>query len=230
VKILAIDSSTNYASAAVTDGGRTLAELGMEAGAKRGERLAKAVGQVLASAGIELVDLDAYALGLGPGSFTGLRAALSFVKGLAIARPKPVAGASTLHAMALSASAHSGPVVPVIDARKGEVFAARFMGDGRGDVTRETEDMAVSPERLAELAPEGSLLIGDGLSRYGDKIREALGDRAVFAPLWMWAPRAVHVAELARRPLGEGDEDQIDSLVPIYVRSSDAELKLGPRS
>jgi len=230
VKILAIDSSTSYASAAVTDGGRTLAELGMEAGSRRGERLARAVDRVLDSAGLSLGDIDAYALGLGPGSFTGLRAALSFVKGLAIARPKPVAGASTLHAMALSASAHSGPVVPVIDARKGEVFAARFVGDGGGDVTRETEDMAIPPARLAELAPDETLLLGDGLSRYGDQIREVLGERAVFAPAWMWAPRAVHVAELARRRLANGDEDRIDSLVPIYVRSSDAELKMGPRS
>jgi tRNA threonylcarbamoyladenosine biosynthesis protein TsaB len=228
VKILSIDTATPIAALAVTDDDRPLAELSIDAGAKRGEVMALKVDEMLKGLGLEPADLEAYAVGIGPGSFTGLRSSLAFIKGLALANPGPVAGVSTLHALAMNGADYSGPVLPVIDAKKGEVFTALFRSDDSGVVERESDDAAIAPERLSEMVEGPVLLLGDGIKRYSEVIEKAL-PQAVIAPESMWHPRASLIAALALPRLRKGDSDPVHSLVPVYVRSSDAELKLGPR-
>ncbi|HUT55263.1 MAG TPA: tRNA (adenosine(37)-N6)-threonylcarbamoyltransferase complex dimerization subunit type 1 TsaB [bacterium] len=228
MKILALDTSTSVASVAVMQGAEVLAEVHLETGRRRGEIMARAAADLLENLGLKPEALDAYAIGLGPGSFTGLRGSLAFVKGLAIANPRPVAGVSSLHALALAAAPFPGAIVPVVDARKGEVFAAVFKREGQA-ATRLSDDVAATPERIAAMAGGPVLLLGDALARYRHEFEQAFGVRATIAPEELWYPRASIIAALARPRLERGDSDRIDTLVPIYVRSSDAELKLGPR-
>jgi tRNA threonylcarbamoyladenosine biosynthesis protein TsaB len=228
MKILALDTSTSVASVAIVDGTDTLAAADLETGRRRGEVMAQSVAELLQKLGLKPESLDAYAIGLGPGSFTGLRASLSFIKGLAIAHPRPVAGVSSLHALAMAAPPFAGAIVPVVDARKGEVFAAVFRAEGNS-ARRVSPDVAALPGRIASLADGPVLLLGDALGRYRSELEEAFGPRAAIAPEHLWHPRASIIAALARPRLEHGDSDRIDTLVPIYVRSSDAELKLGPR-
>ncbi len=229
MKIFCIDVATTTASIAVVDGRDLLAEVNLERGRTRGEVLVPAAAAMLDDLGLAPQDLEAYAVGLGPGSFTGLRTGLAFVKGLAIANPRPTIGVPTLEVMALAAGAHVGAVLPVIDARKGEVFTALFVSDGEGEVKRESDDQAITPEGLAELAPGPVLVLGDGLSRFAEEIKSVLGDRATMAPESTWPPRASLVGKLALPRLTRGESDPIDTMVPLYVRQSDAELRLGKR-
>jgi tRNA threonylcarbamoyladenosine biosynthesis protein TsaB len=228
MKILALDTSTATASLAVCDDGAVLAEAGLEIGRRRGERLAQAIAFLLETVGLKPADLQAYTVGLGPGSFSGLRGGLALMKGLALAHPRPLVGVSSLEALAASAVGFRGLVLPVLDAHQGEVYAAVFEVGDAGLPERRTPDLALSPQRLRELAAGPVLILGEGLKKHGPAIAAAL-PAAWLAPPLCWPPRAAWVAALAAPRLARGEEDPLDPLVPLYVRSSDAELRLGPR-
>lgn len=229
MKFLALDTSGPAGSVAVMEDDRPLAELVLPADRKHGEQLAQGILSLLDQLGMKPADLAAYAVGLGPGSFTGLRTSLSLLKGMAIAEPRPVIGVSSLMALAAGVSDYSGLLLPITDARKGEVFAALFRADGRGKVSRESEDVAVAPLRLPELVNEKVLVLGDGLLRYCGAIEQAFAGKAVIADPSTWQVRAASIALLALPRLQQNDTDPVDALEPIYVRSSDIELKLGQK-
>ena len=263
MKILALDTSTATASLAVCDGGLPLAEAALAVGRRRGEHLPGAIAWLLGTLGLKPAEVEGFAVGLGPGSFTGLRAGLALVKGMALPNPRPLVGVSSLHALAAAAVGHRGPVLPVIDAHKGEVYAAVFE-TGSAAAAREgagvegpaqpislplrlSPDSALLPGRLPDLlsaagvrpvadsiapgpAPFSNVLVlGDGLLKHAAAIAAALPG-AVFAPPLCWPPRAAWVAALAWLRLLACDTDPLDPLVPIYVRSSDTDLRLGPRA
>ena len=102
----------------------------MAPGRDAAESLLPAVEDLLRAAGCELAAIEAFALSIGPGSFTGLRVGIATVKGLAFGTPRPVAPVSTLAALAVGAGRADVPVVPMLDARRGEVYAAAYAGGG----------------------------------------------------------------------------------------------------
>ncbi|HET9551516.1 MAG TPA: tRNA (adenosine(37)-N6)-threonylcarbamoyltransferase complex dimerization subunit type 1 TsaB [Anaeromyxobacteraceae bacterium] len=115
-----------------------------------GARLPGALTDLLTACGRRLPDLEAYAVGLGPGSFTGLRIGLATWKGLAYANRRPIAGASSLAAMALAAAPGAGEgalLVPLLDAKKGEVYAGFYRAEG-GLVAPVRPDAALGPDAL----------------------------------------------------------------------------------
>ena len=258
MKILALDTSTSTASLAVCDGTLTLAEAALAVGRKRGEHLPGAIAWLLGTLQMKPAEVEGFAVGLGPGSFTGLRAGLALCKGMALPAMRPVVGVSSLHALAAAAVGHRGIVLPVIDAHKGEVYSAVFsMGATAGDAGSEgsviglpvrlSPDSALLPSRLPDLlaaagvVPVGKnysdvIILGDGLLKHRDAIAAAFavarasGPCLQFAPALSWPPRAAWVAALAWARLSAGESDPLDPLVPIYVRSSDTDLRLGPRA
>jgi tRNA threonylcarbamoyl adenosine modification protein YeaZ len=192
--ILAFDTATDVATAALVDDGEVLGERVTEP-----KRLLEDVDALLRQGGAHAGDVDALAVGLGPGSFTGTRIGLAAARGLALALDLPAAGVSTLDALAAGAPG----AVPVIDARRREVFVP-------GPV-------AVAP---ADLELEvGALCVGDGARRYRD-VLEGLG--AVVPPDddERHLPRARWHAMLA------ADFGPAEALEPIYVRVPDAERSL----
>ncbi len=227
--ILAFETSTPCASLALCSGGDLVCELSIETKNRHGEALAPALDFMMKSAGIAFADVEAYAAGIGPGSFTGLRTGLAFVKGLVLANPRPFSAVSSLAALAMDAAYFDGPVLPVIDARKGEVFTAVFRGNGQGGLSRQSDDMAILPEGLAELTKGRTLILGAGLKGHLEAIKRAVGERAVIGPETLWNPRACRVAFLAHSRLSQGLFDDPESLTPVYVRFSDAELTLGAK-
>ncbi|HET9596066.1 MAG TPA: tRNA (adenosine(37)-N6)-threonylcarbamoyltransferase complex dimerization subunit type 1 TsaB, partial [Anaeromyxobacteraceae bacterium] len=144
-----------------------------------GGRLPGALSDLLLAAGLKLPDVEGYAIGLGPGSFTGLRIGLATWKGLAYANRRPIAGASSLAALAL-AGAGGAPggalLVPLLDAKKGEVYAGFYRAAGAG-VAEAAPEAALAPAALVERARE---LAGEGprrdRARHRDPRRPA-GDR-----------------------------------------------------
>jgi len=230
MRILAIETSTTMGSVAVCEDERPLAEVSIETGKRHGERLIEMAGFIMERLEMGPSDMEAYAVSIGPGSFTGLRTGLAMVKGLWLANRRPVVSVPSLMALAAGAGDTEGPVLAALDARKGEVFAALFKCDGRGGVERMTDDAALSPERLAELLPERSgkiLVTGDGIAKYRDEIMAVLPAGSRAAPQWKWKPRASWVAALAAGRLCRGESDEVESLVPVYLRHSEAELALG---
>jgi tRNA threonylcarbamoyl adenosine modification protein YeaZ len=153
MRVLAIDTATDTASAALAVNGAVVAERVLATGGAAARHVLGLVDEVLAEAGVTLADLGGIAVGTGPGSFTGIRIAMATAAALADGAALPLAGASTFRG--LGHGAPSG-AFGVIDARRREVFAA---GDG-------LVGGSFDPASLAAILPSGSTLIGDGAVRY----------------------------------------------------------------
>lgn len=248
--IAALDTSTLTLSCALCELGgdevRLIAERTEDAPAKpgpqgptggHGGRLPGVLQELLLAAGRKLPDIEGYAIGLGPGSFTGLRIGLATWKGLAYANRRPIAGASSLAALALAAAPSADPkavLVPILDARKGEVYAGFYRASDAGHEPLSPE-AALAPEalaaRVAALAVEGArgVVFGQG--------RDAYRDALAASPPLEGAPRtpsAVAVARLCAAKLAGATYDpaHLFALEPHYIRKSEAEVKfphgLGP--
>jgi tRNA threonylcarbamoyladenosine biosynthesis protein TsaB len=168
------------------------------------------VEEALAAAGTELGALERIAVGVGPGSFTGLRIGLATARGLAHATGLPLAGISTLGALAVAAG--DGPVLAVLDARRGEAFVARWEAGLEVAPPR-----AVDPADLAAAAAGATLAVGDGAIRF----RAQLEPAGVAVPEDGSALHRVGARGLVRLAAGAPIAAR-DALVPEYVRAPDA--------
>ena len=195
--ILAFDTATSVATSALVDDGEVVAER-----TSLPARLLEDVDALLRQGGTKATALEGVAVGTGPGSFTSLRMGLSVARGLALALQVPVAGVSTLDALA----AGTLGALPVIDARRREVFT---LLDG--------EPVAINPEEL-RLEP-GTVCVGDGAARYRETL-EAAGAKVPPDESEQHVPRARFHAALAR------DFGPAEAVEPLYVRVPDAERSL----
>jgi tRNA threonylcarbamoyladenosine biosynthesis protein TsaB len=200
--------------------------------------LPNALVHLLAAEGLGIPAVEGYAIGLGPGSFTGLRIGLATWKGLAYANRRPIAGASSLAAMALAAAADAADgalLVPLLDARKGEVYAG-FYRARPGGLVQVAEEVATPPaalvERVSALAAAGAspAAFGEGYDAHADVFAPVIPRlaTAVATP-----PAGALAALVAERLAGAAyDAPSLFALEPHYVRPSEAELKfpkgLGP--
>jgi tRNA threonylcarbamoyladenosine biosynthesis protein TsaB len=193
VLTLAFDTATGVATSALVDDGEVLGER-----ASRAQTLLEDVDALLRQGGAHPRDIGALAVGIGPGSFTGVRIGLAAARGLALALDVQGAGVSTLDALAAGAAG----ALPVVDARRQEVFS--FVGG---------VPAAIAP---AELAVEpGTVCVGDGAVRYRDVLEQK---GAVVPPDGdeRHLPRARFHAALA------GELGPVDLIEPLYLRVPDA--------
>jgi tRNA threonylcarbamoyladenosine biosynthesis protein TsaB len=187
--------------------------------------------------------MDAFAIAIGPGSFTGLRIGLSTVKGLSYATGRPIVAVPTLEAIAWHFPFSRYPVCPLLDARKREVYAALFRWE-TGGFLRVVDEAAVGIKTLLKRIqtvnpplhsfdkecggefPEGGVIFtGEGAVSYRNEIIGEMGGHALFAPPEKLVPSPANVASLGmEKALREEFSDPV-SLVPRYIRKSEAEMK-----
>jgi tRNA threonylcarbamoyladenosine biosynthesis protein TsaB len=221
---LALDTATPAPSLAVLRNGETLLEriLPPEPGA--GRRIAEAIHLLLDSAGVGVRDLDEIVVGIGPGGFTGLRIGIATALGLGQALAIPLAGVVSLEALALGLADHAPAgalLVPVIDAKRQEVFAAGYRESGGGNLVMEIEPVATTGEGLAELLAGAAShehpawLAGDGLHR----CEPFIGPGTLVAPPGSPA-HAIRASRLALRAASGGAKP----VAPLYLRLPDAEV------
>jgi len=229
MRLLAVDTSTQSCGVAVVDGEGLLSESLFASRQTHSRHLLGMVEETLARTGLALLDLDGFAVTRGPGSFTGLRIGMSVVKGLAEVAGKPVAGISTLEALARGAVLAGKPVLAMLDARKGEVYAALYKPDGKGGVTELLPPEAVCPDVLLRRIDAEVLCIGTGARAYAASIGEVLGEQALCAPEYDTIRPGV-VASLALEAFSRGEATEAAALSPLYLRKSDAEIALESRN
>ena len=219
--ILAFDSTAKAASVAVADGEKLLAEYTIDNGLTQSELLLPMAENVLSSLKLTFDDVELFAAAVGPGSFTGVRIGVALVKGLAFGKNVPTAAVSTLEALAENARGLDGLVVPVMDARRGQVYTAIFENG-----ERLTPDSAMKIEELGEaLGAYGEkciYLIGDGyeVARRG---LCAMGIDVCVTPELLIRENAYSVARVAYRDFESGKSVADTELSPTYLRVPQAE-------
>lgn len=131
MNILAIDTSTDYLSLAVLKDGRLAAKFHKKAHRKHSMLLVPMIDKLLKKAKLKIIDIDCFAISVGPGSFTGLRIGVTVVKGLAYALKKRIVAVPTLDVIANNAKSFKGMICPVLDARKNKIYACMYKSDGK---------------------------------------------------------------------------------------------------
>ena len=222
MKILGIDTSTPIGSVALIEAENIVAEHTLNIVQAHSSRLMPAIDSVLKWGEVTPKDLDGCAVGIGPGSFTGVRIGVATAKSLCYAVDIPIVGISTLAAIAYNLRWTDGCVCPILDARRSEIYGSIFHGGAEWQ--RLTDDLCMPIDAfLDELNTHLShdnlvTFVGDGLSSYGDAIRERFCKGIHFADTIFNVPRGATIAKLGAKRLKQGDSDSYWTLVPNYVR------------
>jgi tRNA threonylcarbamoyladenosine biosynthesis protein TsaB len=222
VNILLLDTATNVFSIALSFDETVIAEFSAEAGPAASAKIPGHIQSLMQQASLEMHDLDAFAVTIGPGSFTGVRVGIALIKGMAYATGKPVIPLSSLELLALNAMDSALPVCVLLDARRSEVYSALYHCTNGMRLVR--PEMAVPPAQLLDELAGPTLFVGDGALRYQDLIAERLGSNAHFADAHLHLPKASAGAALALSRLKGGMMVSASALEPCYLRLSEAEL------
>ncbi|MFQ5905277.1 MAG: tRNA (adenosine(37)-N6)-threonylcarbamoyltransferase complex dimerization subunit type 1 TsaB [bacterium] len=222
--VLGIETSHDVGGVALAESGGSVAEALSTGRLKHSEELMKLVDAVLERADSTFDHVDGVAVSVGPGSFTGLRVGLATAKGLCLSRSLPLAAVPTLDALAGMCCDSPVPVHAVIDARRGEVYWCSYEFEC-GVQKRTANYLAVTPQRLAGLVSGETLLIGSGVEAYRDFIVRTTKGRATFMSPNPQSPSPSVIAVMGLEMLESGQAREIESLEPIYIRPSDAEIK-----
>lgn len=223
--VLALDTSTPRVAVALGRSGHIVGEVCLTGERRHAEQLVPAIQYLSRECSIELSSLAAIAAGIGPGLFTGLRVGLTTARTMAQALRIPVVGVPSLDLVAYPLR-HSGrPIVVVVDARRREVFHARYR-PVPGGVQRETEYAVVAPGAVvSELTARGEevLLAGDGVLAHAEVFAEL--ERVEDAGPAAAYPSAAALIELASARVEREEFCAPTDLHPLYLRRSDAEIE-----
>ena len=224
MKILALESSATACSVALCEDEKLIAQSYQNNGLTHSVTLMPMAVNLLSGCGISLDEVELIAVAAGPGSFTGLRIGVAAAKGLAWPGEKRCAACSTLESMAWNLAHTGGEICAVMDARRHQVYNARFASDGTA-LTRLTPDRAIALEELAaELKKSGNpqILVGDGAVLCYTTLKE-LGLDARLAPPHLQFQSAWGVARCALELARRGEWTDASGLTPNYHRLSQAE-------
>jgi tRNA threonylcarbamoyladenosine biosynthesis protein TsaB len=227
MKILAVDTSSLVATAAICEDDKLICEIVLNNKLTHSETLLPIIDSCFKKSELNPEDIDLYAVSQGPGSFTGLRIGVTTVKGLAHACNKPVVGVNTLEALAYNLPFCPYIIAPIMDARREQVYNAfyRFVD---GKLTEIAAPRAISLDDCIselEMLSEKVVFLGDGVSVHKEKIAEKLGSLAVFAPQNCNMQRASCVCQAAKTK----ETIHYSKLAPVYLRKSQAERELEER-
>lgn len=219
MRLLGIDTTGNTLSAAVTEDGRVLSELYIDAGKKHSETVMIAIDSVLSAAGYCADEMSAFAVASGPGSFTGIRIGTAVCAAMAHGAGKPLISVNTLEALIENAGEKQRIVCAVMDARRGEVYTMAK----RGEETVVPECAVPLVELLDHLLPEGAIVFaGDAAERFREVILQHRPD-SIFLPQQFMLQHASSVCSVAERQYQKGETLRYDELEPHYLRESQAE-------
>ncbi len=223
-KLLAVDTATDICGVAIIADGRIHVELSLNLGGTHTKHILTAIDAALSLGGVTLNGIDAFAVTRGPGSFTGLRIGVSTMKGLAVATAKPIIGVSSLEVLAHQAGEESVLVCPMMDARRNEIYWSIFRR--KGDTLCPLSEEQVGPiDKLAGQIDEACMFIGNAAPLYANQLSRLIRHPIQWPPEIDNAIRPGVLAQLAWQRFGQGQVDDVETFVPVYIRKSDAEKK-----
>jgi len=217
MRVLAVDTSSERGSVCIAEDGQVLGEVRIASSIQYSERLFRSIEFLFQYLPFQLGDIDLFASARGPGSFTGLRVGLAAMDAFVAAHGKHGAGVTTLEALAWKTGLRDTPIVPMIDARRGDIYGGMYrrqLNLPADTLVEEQAPVVLKPAQwLASLPQVPLVFCGDGANRYRSLIEER--------PAWTIQPMNLYlastIAELATTSNG-------GPLAPLYVRKPDAEI------
>lgn len=231
--LLAIETSTKQLGVALSDGERALASYEVLGEYPHAVELPGAVSRVLKEGRIGLPQLTAIAVDIGPGSFTGLRIGLAFVKAIAAARQTPLVSVASLDVLAAQMACAPHPVYPVLDARQGNAYLARYDPGpstllGVPQPERRSDYLLGPIEQVLAESKQPALFVGDGCAVFRDRITARVPN-ALFAPPEFWLPRAAVLARLGAVRVSQQQFEDPARVVPLYLYPMDCAVRSADR-
>lgn len=230
MRILAIDTCAKTATCSLLYDGMPVADISFSCDT-HSSTLLPMIDYLLNSQELKYNDVDAYAVSVGPGSFTGVRIGVSTVKGLAFAENKPCIGVSTLVAMAENFRGVNGIVVPALDARRETVYSAVFRSSFDGSLVQLKEDAQIPVTELVDFlkqfTDEKIYFTGDSYDTLIDS--DVLLNNIAYTPLRLRNINAVGVATAAWNIWNSTEDKSIftdNNLLPKYLKATQAEREL----
>lgn len=223
MKILGIDTSSKFLSIAVSENNDIIKEENLLLDRQHSSLLVPKIKELLKGVNLSIGEVDVFVVGLGPGSFTGLRIGVSAVKGFGIALGKPCIGVASIDAMALNVDDREGQIVPVIDAKRNNVYSAIYVRKN-SRITKRSKHLLLKIEDLMKKVKGPAIFLGDGVSLYKKNI-ERLSKGSIFLEERYWYPRAFNLIRLAFPEAKKNKKRGLSRLNPIYLYPRDCQVK-----
>ncbi len=232
MNILALDTSTKNFSLAVAKNGKVIRYRNMLLDKVLESSMIPAIEKILKDSKLKFKDLDGYAVGLGPGSFTSLRVGLSTVKAFSLATGKPIVGISSLDVMAANViDEKADQICTIMDARRQQIYACLFEKKD-GTLQRKTDYLLTNIDSLLDRVQGKTLFVGDGVPLWRDVIKgkyavaakKGAKCQAVFAPEKNAHPQARNLSHLAYGRFEKKVYDDVETLVPLYLYTQDCQV------
>ncbi len=221
MKVLGIDTSGYANAVGVVDNKKILADFTFKAKTDSLEKIVTHIDFVLKSAGLTLAEIQGFGIGLGPGSWTGIRVGVTVGKVLAYSTAKSVCGVPTLEVLAFNARDVSSLICPVISTGTGDTVYAACYRSQQDSVTRVGEYYVGEVKGLSAMINEPINFVGSDVQKYKDLISQVPGLTAGIETLES-APKGSSVALLAAMRLERGESDDALALAPLYLKESTA--------
>jgi tRNA threonylcarbamoyladenosine biosynthesis protein TsaB len=222
MKILGIDTSTKFLSVGVYDGDKVYA-YNLEVGRRLSSLLAKTLKRILDSLGWQASDIDYFACGLGPGSFTGIRVGVATIKGLAWSLHKPIIGISTLDILARNVKARDVTIIPMVDAKRNLIYCSIYKTKGSIQ-KRITPYLLLTEAQFQKKMSVESIIFGDALPLYKENILRNIKNVTILDRDY-WYPRGHNIIELALERIKQKKFSNAFKIKPIYLYPKECQIK-----
>ncbi len=223
MKILGIDTSSKFLNIALSEDELIIKEESHLLDRRHSSELVPVIKRLLKKHKTPVNKIGAFVIGLGPGSFTGLRIGVSTTKGFGIALGRPCIGVASIDSIACNASENNKDIIPIIDAKRGQVYAAIYRRKG-GKIKRMSDYQVLPIEKLLRQVKDDAVFLGDGIALYKDNIL-SVNKKAVFLEEKYWYPGAGNLIKLGFPKIKKAGKPGLGKLVPLYLYPEDCQIR-----
>lgn len=222
MKILGVDTSSSYLCIGVYDND-SIYEYNLELNRKHSALLMVSIRRILDALNRQIKDIDYFACGVGPGSFTGVRIAVATIKGLAGSLHKPVLGIPTLDIIAKNVTA-DGVIIPIVDAKRNLIYCSTYI-NSKGLLKRISPYMLISIDELLKKIQMKSMLLGDAAGLYKEKILNSRKTVTILDKDY-WYPRSGNIITLSLEHIKDKKIYNAFTVKPVYLYPKECQIKV----
>ena len=224
MKILGIDTTTRFLCLGIYNDNKVY-EYNLDLGRRLSSFVTPTIKRVLDALGWQIKDIDYFACGLGPGSFTGMRVGIATIKGLAFSLNKPVVGISTLDILARNAGITGAYVIPIVDARRNLIYCSIYRNKF-GKLTRIKPYMLLTIDEFLEKTKlkDNAVILGDAISLYKQKILMHMKNVTVLDKDY-WYPGGRNIINLAIERINSEKVNSASWIKPVYLYPKECQIR-----